>query len=237
MDKSDEESAAPPTSDRREARADYKARRAEFVAERKQKRPYTMTARRLQRNRVAPFKHGLYAKSVTPGEVLRARLARADPALPAILDAYVEAQKGNLSPLNLETARGLGEKFIIRDGVVRRILREGVEIREPILDSRGNRIGDRIKANPLIEALLSLDEQLGITAEAARLSPKSAGHGARVDAITSALERDARIRAASNLQLPPADPDILREDTTDTKAKADDKDAFRRDSARAFHAV
>ena len=228
-------SAAPASPSKRQrtglngaADADYKARLTEFVSERRQKREHVMTPARIQRNRVIAFKHGLYAKSVTPDEVLRYRLARADPELPGILDAYLEAQKGNLSPLDLEIAKGFAEKRLVRNQVVMRILREGVEIEEPILNSQGRRVGNHIRANPLFDALKSLDEQLGITVEQARLSRRSRGQGERDDAVSAALLRDARLRAADKSRLPPPDPEILREkepgpEAADVKARDEDE--------------
>lgn len=75
----------------------------------------------------------------------------------------------------------------------------------------GTKIGARFKANPVLEPLRHVDEQLGYTAEQARLSRRSRGQGARDDAIAAALMHDARLREADKARrrLPPADPEVL----------------------------
>jgi len=221
-----QESAVPESSSarRRAAGADYKARLTEFVSERKQKRGHVMTPARIQRNRMISFKHGAYAKTVKPSDVLRYRLERVDPELPEVLDAYLEAQKGNLSALDRETAMGLAATAVLRRKMVQEIAKRGVSIEEPIVDEKGKRIGRRIKANPLLESLKAIDERLGLTVEQARLSKRGRGQATKDDAIAQSLARDARLREARKLAaLPPADPELYRE-ASDTKAKDKDDD-------------
>jgi hypothetical protein len=206
------------------ATADYKARREEFVTERRQKRAHEMTPARILRNRMNRFKSGRRAKTVTPLDYIKFRLGRVSKDLPDVLEACFEAQMGNHSKLDQEIAKRLAANFILHDMMLARIMRQGAAVKEPILDSKGRRVGYRVKPHPLLDATLSLGEQLGVTAEQARVSRRSRGKGARDDAITEALMRDARIRAAKNLQLPPAVPELLREDDpVDTEVEEEDE--------------
>ena len=63
----------------------------------------------------------------------------------------------------------------------------------------------------MLEALKHSDEQLGYTAEQARLSPKSRGQGTLDAAVTLAILRDARLRAADKNGLPEPDIELFRQ--------------------------
>jgi hypothetical protein len=211
---------APPaeeaTQESAAARDDYKARREEFVSERKQKRKHVMTPARLERNRMNPYRSGKRARTVTSLDYIKYQLGRVSKDLPAILDACIEAQKGNLSALEVEVAKRLAADFILRDVMFAKIKSQGISVVEIVRNDEGKPIGKRIRVHPLLEHLNRLNEQLGITMEQACLSKKSRGQGARDAAITSALlSRDARLREARRLQLAAPDPDLLREDDED----------------------
>jgi hypothetical protein len=229
-----EDSDAPPSSESAQesagaesagvsgpvSTADYVSRREAFVAERQQERKHhEMTPARIERNRMNSYRSGKRAMTVSSVDYIKYRLGRVSKDLPAIIDACFEAQRGNLKPLEQETAKRIASSFILYDMMLKRVMNEGVSIKEPILDAQGNRTGYRRKAHPLLDAIGALADQLGLTAQQACLSRKSRGQDQRDAAITSALlSRDARLREARRLQLAAPDPDLLREGDEDLPA-------------------
>lgn len=145
---------------------------------------------------MAAWKHGRRASVVTDAEAFRYRLKKADSELPDLVNQYIRAMSPNISEPELEVVLGLTALAMIRKDLLKRIKKRGVEIKEPIFNSAGKKIGTRIKANPLFKALHHVDKQLGITADDAGLSRRSQERGGERHAVVTAAFREARLRAA-----------------------------------------
>jgi len=166
-------------------------------------------------------KRGLPKRSIQAVDFVMYKLGTINKSYPKLLEACFEAQRGSMASLEYETAKRLAAQMILRDTIAAKIMKQGVATSEIVRDQNGKLVGRRIIVHPLLAHLSRLDEQLGITMEQARLSKRSRGQGARDDAITEALTRDARIRAAKNLQLPAADPSILKEEEEEEEKPID----------------
>jgi hypothetical protein len=166
-----------------------------------------MTPARVAANRVRRWIHGRYARSVTHREVARAKLEQEIPGAASVLEAYHAAlEQGDFSGVEMISSLALAESELVRRQAVDDILERGVAFDEPVLNGKGEEIGTRLRAHPLLDRLRHLDERLGHTADQLRLTPKSRG-GKTVNAAALAfrLERDAQLRALDQdrRQLPP----------------------------------
>src|SRR5262249_4537937 len=125
-----------------------------------------------------------------------------------VLDAYTEAvETGDVSGVSMLAARGLAESELHRRALSNRIAADGPIVGEAVIGAGGEQIGVRLKAHPGIEPMIGLSQQLGHTATEMRITPKSRGEGAKDEAITKALHRDAILRGLDkNLMPPPALP-------------------------------
>jgi len=177
---------------------------------------------------MAGVKHGRCAEVVTDAEITRYRLQKIDPEAPELIEKFARGIGGDTSALDGLLAGGMASKEIIRRKMVEEIAERGVVIEERLLNSEGEEVGRRVRANPMLEPLKHVDEQLGYTAEQARLTRKSRGEGARDDAIARALKRDARLRASDKTRLPPVDLELLRQ-TPEELARTEAEWAERRD--------
>jgi len=173
--------------------------------------PRRLTAAGVKQRRMAGVKNGRRAEVVTDAEITRYRLQKIDPDAPELIEKFARGIGGDISALDGLLAGGMASKEIIRRKMVEEIAARGVVIEERLLNSEGQEVGRRVRPNPMLESLKHADEQLGYTAEAARLTRKSRGQGARDDAIAEATKRDARLRASDKSRLPPADLEILRQ--------------------------
>jgi len=161
-------------------------------------------------SRVAAWKTGKYARVVTVGEVYLKKLAEQDPDFPGLLEGYLGAiEGGSLEHPNAVTAVALAQRERRRRQIADSIEEKGVVLHEAIVDADGKHLGYRLRANPLLEAERDLARDLGHTAEAALITRKSRGEGAKDEAMTAALRRDALLRSAPKEALaPPPDEDI-----------------------------
>jgi hypothetical protein len=170
------------------------------------KKRWKLTPARAAANRVRAWKHGLRAQVVTQKDVLRALFARLVPGGPEVAEAYVAAMEhGDSSGLNEIAVVAMSQSELVRREVVREIRERGVLVEDDLVNSEGEAIGKRIKANPLLEPLRHFDERLGHTAEQLQLTRKSRGEGAVNAALAFRLQRDAQLRALDYAQrrLPP----------------------------------
>jgi len=174
----------------------------------------------IKQRRMAGITHGQRAEVVTDADIVRYKLEKIDPEAPEIIERFTRAVGGDLSALDSLLAGGMASKEIIRRKMVDEVTARGVVIEESLFNAEGVMVGKRIRANPVLDPLKHADEQLGYTAEAARLTRKSRGEGARDDAIARALQRDARLRAADKTRLPPVDPELLRQ-TPEERARSE----------------
>ena len=70
-------------------------------------------------------------------------------------------------------------------------------IEEPILNGDGEPVGTKLRANPVLEPMRHLDEQLGHTVDQLRLTPRSRGQEAKALELAAAFwaQRDVALRA------------------------------------------
>jgi hypothetical protein len=144
-------------------------------------------------------------------QIRRAKLKKAHPDAAALIEGYARALiDGDLSKIDPVSVTALAGTEIIRRMAEDEVHSRGVLIEEALLDSRGNAVGIKVKANPAVEALISINEQLGHTAEDLQLSRKSRGEGARDAAVAMALRRDALLRSLdkNRMALPPERPQL-----------------------------
>lgn len=179
-----------------------------------------LSAARIKQRRHAGVKHGLRAEVVTPDEVVRYRLEKLDPDGPEIIDRYIAAQTGDLSVLDRQVAAGLASTEILRRKTVERIAERGVDFEETILNSEGEVVGRRVKANPLLDHLKWMGEAQGYTAKQAGVTRESRPRVMDDDEVIKArLKRDEQCRAMVKLMNagliptlpPPGDPDFYKE--------------------------
>jgi hypothetical protein len=167
-----------------------------------------MTPARVAANRVRAWKHGRFAQTVTKQEVAYTHLDQALPGMGAafVHQAYRNAElEGDFSDVETIAAQAMAENEVIRRQAVDDVLKRGVALDEPVLNGKGEAIGTRLRAHPLLDPLRRLDERLGHTADQLQLTPKSRG-GKRVNAaLAFRLERDAQLRALDRdrRELPP----------------------------------
>lgn len=145
---------------------------------------------------MAAWRHGRKASVVTEAAVFRYRLAKVDPELPDLFDRYVRAMGEELSAADLELAIGMTQKTMIRRWILEEIIERGVEVEEVLKDSNGKEVGRRIRANPLISAMIRLDRQRGITADEAGFSRRGRAQDSEERTVTAARCREARLQAA-----------------------------------------
>jgi hypothetical protein len=174
-----------------------------------------MTPARVAANRVRRWIHGRYARSVTHREVARANLERETPGAASVLEAYHAAlEEGDFSGVEAISALALAESELVRRNAVDDVFERGVAFDEPVINGRGEEIGTRLRAHPLLDQLRHLDEQLGHTADRLQLTPKSRGEGRVNTALAFRLERDAQLRALDQdrreLPPPPENPGDLK---------------------------
>jgi hypothetical protein len=183
-------------------------RRRKRLRKRGRKRKWKLTPARLAQRRVAAWKHGRFAQTVTRQEVAYTHLDQALPGIGGafVLQAYRKAElEGDFSDAEKIAAHAMAENEIIRRKAVDNVLRRGVILDEPVLDGEGRAIGTRLRAHPLLDRLRHLDKQLGHTADQLRLTPKSRGEKRVNAALAFRLERDEQLRALDQdrRQLPP----------------------------------
>ncbi|HEY3173188.1 MAG TPA: hypothetical protein VGK86_11510, partial [Thermoanaerobaculia bacterium] len=157
--------------------------------------------------RAAAWKHGRYAQTVTKQEVAYTHLDQALPGMGAafVLQAYRKAElDGDFSDVEKIAAQAMAESEVIRRRAIDDVLEHGIAFDEPVLDGKGEAIGSRRRANPVLDPLRRMNEQLGHTAEDLQLTRPS-GEGAGKAAMAFRLERDAQLRALDRgrRQLPP----------------------------------
>lgn len=157
-------------------------------------------------NRTRNWKHGRYAQTVTAVEGRRAKLAEKDPEFVDVFDAYAEAlTTGDLSQPNAIAALSLAEAEKRRRQVSDTITEDGVTVVEELFDNAGRKIGERLRAHPLLEHERALSKDLGHTATDAQLTKKSRGEGAKDEALATMLRRDALLRGMPKDAMAPPD--------------------------------
>ncbi len=160
------------------------------------------------RLRTQNFKHGKNAEKVTMEEALTRNLRRGHKNLPELIEAYAKAVAQS-SPLEVDpvVVAGLATKAVMRMQIMEAIQEKGLLLDDQFFDKDGNQIGARTKANPLLEQLRWVDEQLGLTANDQQITRKSSREGAKDAALTRELERRARLQNFTRenpKRLPPA---------------------------------
>jgi hypothetical protein len=188
------------------AEADGAAGRRKRPRKRGRKRKWKLTPARLAQRRVAAWKHGRYAQTVTPRDVARANLERRIPGAAGVMEAFHAAlDEGDFSGVEAISSLALAESELVRRNAVDDVFERGVVFDEPVLDGKGEAIGTRLRANPLLDRIVRLDEQLGHTAKDLQLTRPSDGEGVGKAAMVFRLERDAQLRALDQdrRQLPP----------------------------------
>jgi hypothetical protein len=152
-------------------------------------------------NRTRALKHGRRSRLYVgnPDELLgvavEKRLGKIDPELPGIYRAVRAAREGDGAGLEAVHDFAYSEGELVRRRLAEGIRDEGVVIREALYDRDGKLVGERLKANPVLESFHKAQEQVGATADAMRLTKKSRGEGAVSDAQAAFLRRDADLRA------------------------------------------
>lgn len=118
-------------------------------------------------------------------------------AFPDIADRYRRAlESGDLGPLQEMTANALGGMTVLHGRELRLLLETGLAIEQEMVSKEGDIIGTKVVANPAAEPFLKLSEQLGFTAPAQRLTPKSQGDGKLGDGVADLIGFMARSRDA-----------------------------------------
>jgi hypothetical protein len=123
-----------------------------------------------------------------------------------VLQAYRKAElEGDFSDVEKIAAQAMAENEVIRRQAVNDVLERGVLLDEPVLSGKGESIGKRLRAHPLLDPLRHLDERLGHTADQQQITPKSGGGKKMSAALALRLSRDAALRALDpdRRQLPP----------------------------------
>jgi len=168
------------------------------------KRKWKLTPARLAQRRVAAWKHGRFAQTVTRQEVAYTHLDQALPGMGAafVLQAYRKAElEGDFSDVEKIAAQAMAEAEVIRRQAADDVLERGVVFDEPVIDGRGEPIGKKLRAHPLLDRIVRLDEQLGHTADQLQLMRGKTANAA----LAFRLERDEQLRALDRFrrQLPP----------------------------------
>jgi len=161
---------------------------------------YPSSPKTVAANRTRALRHGRRSRLfIGAGEVLDAtverRLGKVDPDLPDIYRAVRSAREGDGQGLEAVHDFAYAEGELVRRRLAEGIREEGVLIREALYDRDGKLLGERLKANPLLEPFQKSTEQIGATGDAMRLTRKSRGEGAVSDAQAAFLRRDADLRA------------------------------------------
>jgi hypothetical protein len=190
------------------AEADGAAGRRKRPRKRGRKRKWKLTPARLAQRRVAAWKHGRYAQTVTKQEVAYTHLDQALPGMGAafVLQAYRKAElEGDFSDVEKIAAQAMAEAEVIRRRAADDVLERGVAFDEPVINGKGEPIGRRRRANPVLDPLRRMNEQLGHTAKDLQLTRPSGEEGAGKAAMVFRLQRDAQLRALDRerRQLPP----------------------------------
>ncbi len=169
------------------------------------KKPYTVSLAVRAANAKRPLKTGAHAKTMTREQVREALVEKIAPGASEILDNVFAdaAETGNLRGVNLAGARALFETELIRRAMVKTIAVDGVLVDDDMIDRDGNVYGHRTKANPLLEHVTKMAEQLGFTAEQMQLTKKSRGEGLKDKALTDLLEHRAKLSALKAGMPPP----------------------------------
>ena len=171
--------------------------------------PYPLPPAFSRAARTANWRHGATAKVVTPLEGRMSRLKKLHKDAPQIFADIVESLSGgDHGRADAMAASALVETEILRRSAVDQIRADGVAVREPIRTAEGVEIGSRLRANPLLESVRHMNEQLGVTADALQLTRKSRGEGARDTAVIAMLARDAMLRAYDKSLCPAPGPII-----------------------------
>jgi hypothetical protein len=146
---------------------------------------------------------------VTRQEVAYTHLDQALPGMGAafVLQAYRKAElEGDFSDVEKIAAQAMAEAEVVRRRAVDEVLERGIAFDEPVINGKGEPIGRRRRANPVLDPLCRMNEQLGHTAEDLRLVRPSGGEAAgKAAAMAFRLQRDAQLRALDRdrRQLPP----------------------------------
>jgi hypothetical protein len=126
-----------------------------------------------------------------------------------VLQAYRKAElDGDFSDVEKIAAQAMAESEVIRRRAIDDVLEHGIAFDEPVLDGKGEAIGTKLRAHPLLDRIVRLDEQLGHTAEDLRLVRPSGREAAGSAAMAFRLQRDAQLRALDKdrPRLPPPIP-------------------------------
>lgn len=160
----------------------------------------------LAASRTNAWKHGRFARAVTPEEAALARVRKRSPEATAVYEAVVEAQAGNMAAMNPMFANAIAESELMRRQAVDEVQARGVLVREDLVNADGQVIGSRVKQNPAAEVALELNKQLGATVQDQLLSRKSRGEGAVDMALAARLARDLMLRQVDKSRMPPPAP-------------------------------
>jgi hypothetical protein len=159
--------------------------------------------------RVAALKHGGRATVVSIQEARGLAVEKVfGEGAREVLDSYHSAiNDGDSSGVDALAVRGLTDLEMIRRGLVARVAKDGVVVKEAIVSPLGEIMGSRLRQHPGVESALKYSEALGHTSSARRLDPKSRGEGHRDEALAAMLRRDAVLRGMPKDLMAPPPPD------------------------------
>jgi hypothetical protein len=147
-------------------------------------------------NRTRAWKHGGYSKSVSLREGSTAKLRQVHPEAPEMLKAYTDILvDGNVDGRKRLAAMAFAGQEIILRRATEKVLEIGELVEEAVIGPDGTIRKDcvKLKANPLLDTVIRLNENLGYTAEQQELTPRSKKEGAADVALEAAARREMEI--------------------------------------------
>lgn len=141
------------------------------------------------------------------GAAMEAALVKAtgDAKAPAVLRAFLQAEAGDLSALNVWTAEQIGRVAFVLQGVLAEVSRDGAVAEESIYDGEGRVVSRRKRESAAFGILLKLAPLLGLDVHSALLSKRSRGEAKKDESISGFLESQSRLRASLALNEPVSD--------------------------------
>jgi hypothetical protein len=128
------------------------------------------------------------------------------PGAAATIEAYVNANDGNLDELNRANATRLAKLALAHDEAMTIVGEEGVLTEEAVTAADGTVLASRKKAHPALDVALRLADNLGLKASDQLLTKSSRGTAKRDDALASYLSDRAALRAGLAGMLKGAEP-------------------------------
>jgi hypothetical protein len=154
--------------------------------------------------RVAAWKHGLRAETVSFMEAETTKLSKMHSDAPFIAESYRQAiMEGKPRETEALSVVAMAQNEVTRRKMVEAVEEKGVLVEDDLVNSEGKKIGIKYKANPVLEHLAEMNRTLGHNVTDLQLSKKSRGEGARDDALRKLAERSELLRSGDKSLPPP----------------------------------